>query len=182
MPTKRDRPGKNSTSLARVTGLARREKPAPGNALDKHSGDSLARYDPAIRGRIKNCPARIIDIVIEGTREGKISWFRDARWFAVTFVPFLAVSFRLRYVQPATTADGPMPDRVQDLTIAFMDGKPVPLLASAYPNVHELGRAVAEQFGDDHHRRERNERLEWLEAALKMFLPMVVTSDPRKEV
>lgn len=179
MPTKRSTPGKNSTALARVEGLARRDDPKPGNDLERHSGDSIARYDPSVGGHVKNCPARIIDIVTEGTRDGKIVWFRDARWFAVTFVPFLAVSFRLKYVQPATTKDGPMPNRVADLTIAFMDGKPVPLLASAYPNVQELGRAVAEQFGDDHHRRERNERLEWLEAALNKFLPMVVTGDPR---
>ena len=39
-----------------------------------------------------NTPMRILAILIKATREGKIAWFRDASWVAVTYIPLLAVS------------------------------------------------------------------------------------------
>ena len=130
----------------------------------------------------KTCPQRIVEILTVATQEKKLVWVRDAAWYAICLVPFLAVSFRIRFPQdPSLYAKWPGKG-VPSLDIVFMDGtKDIALLPGAgfLDQLEALGKAVRQSFGDGYD-RERNERLEFLEAALRQFLPMVVSGDPRE--
>lgn len=130
----------------------------------------------------KTCPQRIIDILTMATRENKLTWVRDSAWHVVCLVPFLAVSFRLQLPQdPSLYAKWPGPGVPSKLDIVFMDDtKDIRLTPGAgyKKELEALGDAVRNSF-EDGYDRERNERLEFLEAALRQFLPMVVSSDPR---
>lgn len=148
---------------------------------------SMQRHDQGSREFQKwdetTC-ARIIDILIKATRERKIIWFRDADYFAVTFVPMLAVSFRLAGRTPATMGsfgreqygNKTQKGAAQHMTVAFMDNKELQLLAAQYPNLHDLTGLVHGSFRDDY-RRDTNERLVWLEKALNTFLPHVIVQE-----
>lgn len=144
-------------------------------------GRLLALLD-GVRG--KTCPQRIIDILTVATREKKLVWVRDAAWHAVCLVPFLAVSFRLQFPQdPSLYAIWPSEGVPSKLDIVFMDDtKDIRLVPGAgyTKELEALGAAVRDSFRDGFD-RERNERLEFLEAALRQFLPMVVSSDPRED-
>lgn len=126
---------------------------------------------------------RIIELLIQATSEGKIHWFRDAEYFAVTYFPMLAASFRLQITSPNNYNDGVFhatsdkldPSKARHLSVAFIDNKEFRCLASQYPKLNELSTLVWSTFKDDF-QRDRNERLEWLEKALRMFLPHVVSS------
>lgn len=132
----------------------------------------------AVQG--STCPERVIEILRIATLERKITWIRDAAYMAVTFIPFLAVSFRLAFPQNTNLlAEGPPPGPPRALNVVFMDGKDILLTPGAGYSLSPLGDAVRASFRDAY-QRDHNERMEWLEAALRMFLPMVVTSDPRE--
>lgn len=158
---------------AAETGLTRQ------TGLEKHSGSSLSEdLFSDIRG--STTAERIIDILLKATCDGKIHWFRDAEWYAVTYIPLLAVSFRLSLPHPRLSGDGrlPSPDKIRGdyLDVCFMDNKEKRLMRSAYPSISKLAQAVWMSFLDDY-QRDRDERLEWLERALLKFLPMVLSSD-----
>ena len=123
-------------------------------------------------------PERVIEILIQATKEEKIPWFRDADWYAVTYIPFLAVSFRLCLLNPRLLSTGleSTEGKARYLDVAFMDNKEIRLLASAYPKIHELARAVSSSFGGAKYKRDQNERLVWLEKAMRSYLPHVVSS------
>lgn len=146
------------------------------NALKPVQPNWLALLE-AIRD--PTCPERIIEILRVATVERKITWIRDAAYMAVTFIPFLAVSFKLAFPQNTNLlATEPCPGQPRALNVVFMDGSSTQLMPTAGYNLVGLGDAVRASFRAPY-ARDHNERLEWLEAALRMFLPMVVTSDPR---
>lgn|GEM_PF-2748358 len=152
--------------------------------------DALARGGAAEPGVATI--TRIVELLIEATADGKISWFRDAEYFAVTYFPMLAVTFRLQVSGPlqssfgggyaATEKTSFDPSRAMHLSIAFIDNKEFRCLASQYSRIHDLSKLVWSTF-EDAFQRDRNERLEWLEKALRVFLPHVVSSnvDPEDE-
>lgn len=123
---------------------------------------------------------RILDILTLATGEGKLHWVRDAAWQAVCLVPFLTVSFRIRFPQaPSLYAEWPAPGTPTRLDIVFMDDdtKVITLLPSGHKKeLDALGAVIRNSFRGPY-QRDQNERLEFLEAALRQFLPMVVSSD-----
>lgn len=154
------------------TGLVRHQ------GVQKHGGSSLSKdLFSEIRG--STTAERIIDILLKATCDGKIHWFRDAEWYAVTYIPLLAVSFRLSLPHPKISNVDPRNAakiRADYLDVCFMDNKEKRLMRSAYPSLTKLAQAVFLSFLDDY-QRDRDERLEWLERALLKFLPMVQSSD-----
>jgi len=72
------------------------------------------------------------------------------------------------------------PSKAQHLSIAFIDNKEFRCLASQYKRINDLSMLVWSTFEDDF-QRDRNERLEWLEKALRVFLPYVVSSSVEPE-
>lgn len=158
--------GPQESGLARQQGLA------------KHSGSALSDdLFSNIRG--DTTAERIIDILLKATCDGKIHWFRDAEWYAVTYIPLLAVSFRLSLPHPKISNVDPRNAakiRADYLDVCFMDNKEKRLMRSAYPSLTKLAQAVFLSFHDEYFTN-RDERLEWLERALLQFLPMVQSSD-----
>jgi hypothetical protein len=142
----------------------------------------LASMLEEVRG--KNTTQRIVDILTLATRDRKLVWVRDAAWYAVCLVPFLAVSFRIKFPQdPSLYAEWPASGTPTKLDIVFMDGtRDISLLPGAghKKELEALGAAVRDSFRGPF-QRDRNERMDFLEAALRQFLPMVVSSDPREE-
>lgn len=128
----------------------------------------------------KTTAHRLIEILITATKEGKIHWFRDAEFYAVTYIPMLAVSFRLARSQLVKYDVDPTAGKPQYLDVAFMDNKDIRLLGSQYDNLKELVQVVFGSF-EKPYKRDRNERLEWLEKALLMFLPYVKSSSVEEE-
>jgi len=139
-----------------------------------------------------NTITRIVELLHDATYYGKIHWFRDSESFAVTYFPMLAASFRIQIGGSGYShsqggdvftvgSTGPLnPERCSHMTIAFIDNKEFRCLGHQYPKLHELSKLVWSKFQDEF-LRERSERLEWLEKALRMFLPMVISSDVEPE-
>lgn len=144
--------------------------------------DETEKYEPGGSTTIE----RIVNLLIQATSEGKIIWFRDAESFAVTYFPMLAATFRLKVSGPLELGVGAFIDQEYDsgkahhLTIAFTDNKEFKCPAGQYPNLHKLSVLVWSTF-EEPFQRDVNERLEWLEKALRVFLPHVVSSNVEPE-
>lgn len=148
--------------------------------------------DPLARGGAESpgtaTISRIVELLIQATSEGKIHWFRDAEYFAVTYFPMLAASFRLQVSGPLQMGVGAFEgsresfdaSKAMHMTIAFMDNKEFKCLASQYPILNQLSELVWSTFKNPY-RRDVNERLEWLEKALRIFLPHVISSSVEPE-
>jgi len=161
----------------------------PTKALVRSEAPSIRDYmDQGVAG--DTTIARIIGQLYRATLDGKISWFRDAEYFAVTYFPMLAVTFRLQVsgsissfgnvIASTPSGKGTDPTRAQHLTIAFMDNKEYKCLPASYPTLHQLTELVWSTF-ERPYVRDRNERLEWLDKALRVFLPHVVSSSVEPE-
>jgi hypothetical protein len=173
--------------------------PVKWGAGDPPRSDTMARYDPAREQRLAeqgdgtpgdSTIAKIIAQLYQATLENKVIWFRDAEYFAISYMPLLAVTFRLQVsgsissygnaIHGTPNGKGTDPTKPQHLTIAFMDNKEYKCHPSSYPNLVQLTELVWDTF-DRKYARDRNERLEWLDKALRMFLPHVVSSSVEPE-
>jgi len=164
------------------------DPPSTGLARRNQRSDLSSYQDQGVVG--DNTIAKIIGQLYQATLENKIVWFRDAEYFAITYMPMLAVTFRLQVsgsissygnaIHGTPSGKGTDPARPQHLTIAFMDNKEYKCLPSSYPNLVQLTELVWDSF-ERPYARDRNERLEWLDKALRKFLPYVVTSSVEDE-
>ena len=78
-------------------------------ALTLHVEGAVKKYQG------KATTQRLVAILIDATKERKLVWFRDASWYAVTFMPMLAVSFRLKLVQPMNDPSLSLPARMAQI-------------------------------------------------------------------